>query len=163
MVSLRARHKFSAPIEVVIGALGDPDYHSSLDLPDVEAPQIVTCGHDGPRVVIDVRYEFTGRLDPVARRIVGRERVAWIQSLSLDPITRRGELRITPELRGVRITCGAALAFVAAEDGGCTRTLDGELKVHVPIVGGRAEASIAPGILRRIDVEAEALERWVAR
>jgi hypothetical protein len=161
MVALRARHSFSASSGALFSALADPGYHATLELPDVGPPHIVACESDGDHTTIDVRYEFTGRLDPIARRIVGRDRVAWIQSLALDPGNGRAVLRIVPEARGVKMTCSAVLHFRDDARGGCTRVLDGELRVHVPVVGGRAETSIAPGILRRLDVEAAALERWV--
>jgi len=46
-----------------------------------------------------------------------------------------------------------------AIDGGAAtrRTLDGELSVKVPLVGGQAEQRLAPGIRQRIDDEAVAL------
>jgi hypothetical protein len=42
------------------------------------------------------------------------------------------------------------------------RELDGELVVAIPLVGSRAERKIVPGVLRRLDMEAEAVNSALA-
>ena len=42
-------------------------------------------------------------------------------------------------------------------NGGTTQQISGELKVRVPLIGGTAEKKLVPGIVRRLDVMADAL------
>ena len=42
-------------------------------------------------------------------------------------------------------------------------TVDGELVVDVPLVGAMAERRIVPGLLRRLDIEAAAVDEHLAR
>jgi len=52
----------------------------------------------------------------------------------------------------------AEVAITAIDDGTRTRRrIAGDLHVRVPLVGGTAERRIVPGLVRRLDVEAEAI------
>jgi hypothetical protein len=53
---------------------------------------------------------------------------------------------------------GAADFALTADGSGSVRRLDGELVVAVPAIGRMAERRIVPGLLRRLDIEAEALD-----
>jgi Protein of unknown function (DUF2505) len=54
---------------------------------------------------------------------------------------------------------GAGDITLRPDDGGGTvRRIDGELVVRAPLIGGTAERRIVPGLLRRLDVEAHALD-----
>lgn len=54
--------------------------------------------------------------------------------------------------------------IVASGPGGASssvRRLDGELRVAVRPIGGMAERRILPGLLRRLDIEAQAVDDWL--
>jgi hypothetical protein len=53
---------------------------------------------------------------------------------------------------------GAADFVLTAAAGGSVRRLDGDLVVAVPGIGRMAERRIVPGVLHRLDVEAQAIE-----
>ncbi|MGH9207805.1 MAG: DUF2505 family protein, partial [Acidimicrobiales bacterium] len=52
----------------------------------------------------------------------------------------------------------AADVVLTADGSGSVRRIDGELVVAVPAIGRMAERRIVPGLLRRLDIEAEALD-----
>ena len=58
-------------------------------------------------------------------------------------------------------TTDATFAFTEVA-GSTTRQLDGELVVRVPGVGRMAERRIVPGIVRRLDIEARAVDQRLA-
>jgi hypothetical protein len=141
--------------------MGDPAFYAELRLPDVEPPELVSRNVEGVCVDVHVRFMYTGRLDPIARRIVGHDQVSWVQQLQIDAAAASCELQVVPAVGMVPVTCTGT--FTLREQGdGCVRTLDGDLRIKVPIIGSRAEKSLAPGILRRLDLEAEALDRFLA-
>jgi Protein of unknown function (DUF2505) len=164
-VKLRASHVFAAPVAAVCAGMADADFYANLDLPDLERPELLTRTEDGDRTDIRLRFTYTGPLDPIARRIVGHDRVSWVQRLVVDPAASSAALTVAPELGVVPVTCTGTFTMRDADRDGtrCLRTLDGELRVKVPVIGGRAERSLAPGITRRLDLEADALDSYLAR
>lgn len=158
-----AEHRFGAPVEAVVGLLVDPDFHRQLDLPDVSLRE-VEGSTDGARSRLTLRYEFIGSLDPIARRLLAGRDLTWRQDLDLDRSTGAGRLSFQAEADPRRLRGTADFTITPAGDGagGAVRRLDGELVVAFPLVGGRAERTIVPGLLRRLDIEAQALDERLA-
>lgn len=156
--ALAAVHTFPAPARQVAELMADPEFQAALRLPDVEPPEIVRSDRDDHRAVLVVRYEFSGSLDPIARRVLGRDRVAWLQTLTVDFDGLTAQLEVAPQVSiGGQVDCHATLTLTDTGEASSRRSLEGRLAVRIPLVGGRAEAALAPGIMRRIDLEAEAL------
>ena len=162
-MKLTASHIFDASASAVCAAMGDPEFYAALDLPDVESPEVLVRTVAGDVVDIHVRFAYTGKLDPIARRIVGNDHVSWVQRLVIDNASTSCALTVTPAAGIVPVTCTGRFDLHPADGEHCLRTLDGELRVKVPIIGGRAEKSLAPGILRRLDLEAESMNAYLAR
>jgi hypothetical protein len=64
-------HDFDAPRAKVADVLCDPAFQTALDLPDLSRPEVVASSADGTTRLLRLRYEYTGQLDPIARKIVG--------------------------------------------------------------------------------------------
>ena len=151
-------HRFAWPIEAVMGAMVDFELYRDLELPGVGPPELLERASTGSRSRIELRYAFVGRLDPVARRVIGTDRLHWSQVIELDRGARTGRLRFVSEDPSHRLRGEAEITF--DHDGGATtRTIDGELAVAVRLVAGRAERSIVDGLLGRLDLEAAAIRR----
>jgi len=160
-MKLTATHIFSSPTAAVCEGMGDPDFYATLQLPDVESPELLVRTTKGTRVDIHVRFTYSGKLDPIARRIVGRDHVTWVQRLVIDSATQSCTLTVSPEGGVVPVDCAGTFALHAADGEQCLRTLNGDLRIKVPIIGSRAEKSLAPGIMRRLDLEAQALDEYL--
>ncbi len=156
-------HLLHGSPEVVGGVISDPQFYAQLQLPDLSLPQIIEHSADGDGVLIRLRYEFTGSLDPIAQRLLGNERLAWTQDVRYDRTTRSGSLEFGAE-KDPRRLHGSASFTLAPEpgEGGTLRSIDGELVVAVPAIGHMAERRIVPGIVRRMDIEAEGVNRRIA-
>lgn len=153
-------HEFPAPCAAVVDVLCDPAFHTQLDLPDLSRPVVVTSSADGTTRILALRYEYIGQVDPIARRIVGNRTLTWMQELRLDTHSLVGTLSFSAEEDEKRLNGRAEVAITAIDDGTRTRRrIAGDLHVRVPLVGGTAERRIVPGLVRRLDVEAEALTR----
>lgn len=151
----RAEHRFGAAPAAVAEALGDAEFYRHLALPDVGTPEVLPADDAAP-AALRLRYEFTGSLDPLARRLLGGRRLRWIQLVRVDPASGRGRLEFFAEAAPRRLH-GAADFELRAEGAGTIRHLEGSLTVSVPGLGRAAEARIVPGLLRRLDLEAAAL------
>jgi Protein of unknown function (DUF2505) len=152
-----AEHPFAAPVDAVIAGLTDPAFHRGLQLPDLKLLDVDVHPNQS-ETVLRLRYDFVGNLDPLARRLLGGRRLTWLQELRLERASGAGRLTFATEADPRRLH-GRADVVIGPDDGGTRRTLDGELVVDVPIVGGNAERRIVPGLLRRLDIEAATLDQ----
>jgi hypothetical protein len=156
-VRFHTEHRFHATKEAVVEVLADPAFLLALTLPDLDQPALLESTDDGNRALIRLRYEFAGRLDPVAQRLVGSGRLAWIQEMTVDRATCAGTLRFEAE-RDPRRLHGRADFVVESSGSGSVRRLDGDLVVAVPGIGRMAERRIVPGLRSRLDAEAAAVD-----
>jgi hypothetical protein len=159
----QAEHDFPASGARVVDVLCDPDFHTGLDLPDLSRPEVVASTADGTLRSLRLRYQYTGQLDPIARKILGGRTLSWIQELRIDRATGQGSLTFSAEADADRLNGNAAVTVTAA--GGSAharRRIAGDFHVRVPLVGGSAERRIVPGLVRRLDVEAAALSKELA-
>ena len=110
-----------------------------------------------PTRLLKLRYEFVGHLDAIAKRVIGNRKLTWIQEMRLDSVSGLGTLSFSAEADPKKLFGSADVALVARGDGETQRTVAGDLFVKVPLIGGTAEKKIVPGLVARLDVEAEAV------
>jgi hypothetical protein len=155
-VRFTAEHDFPGAPAAVARVLLDPEFHATLDLPDVARPTLLASEPDGDGGMLRMRYEFVGRLDPIGRRLLGSRKLAWVQELRLDADATRGTLTFRAEEEHDRLR-GDGLITLEAKGDGCVRRISGDFVVRMPLIGGTAERKLLPGIVRRMDLEADAV------
>ncbi len=153
-------HTFDAPLDAVEAAMVDPVFLEGTRLPDVGPPQVLSRNEDGDTVTLRVSYHYTGSLDSLARRVLRTTDVAWVQETVLDRSAHRTTFTVIPKVYPERFDCGGVMQLTNAGSG-TERVIDGELKIKVPIFGGRAEGLIVPGLRTRMNREAELLDEWL--
>jgi hypothetical protein len=158
-MDLQHRTHFAFEPAAVLGAMFDPNFYGQLELPDVARPEILDRRDDDGQTMIALRYTYTGSVNALAASIVGANTISWTQTLTV--VDGVGSLVIAPELGTVRAQCHASVRF-EARDSGCERIIAGTLRVGIPIVGGRVERALKPGILDRLELEAAALSAYLS-
>jgi hypothetical protein len=160
-VRFHTEHRFHGSPGAVAALLADPGFYVGLALPDLSQPEVLEQHADSDDAALVLRYEYVGSLDPMARRLLGPKRLAWIQEMHVNSSSGSGSgsgtLRFRAEADPKRLH-GSADFILAGDEAGTVRQLDGELVVAVPVIGHQAERRIVPGILRRMDIEAQALD-----
>ncbi len=152
-----AEHSLQGATGAVAALLADPAFYLSLTLPDLSRPELLETVDDGERAEIRLRYEYVGSLDPMARRLIGSGRLAWIQAVAISRSSLAGQLHVEAE-RDPRRLHGQADFTLQASGAGTLRRLEGELVVAVPGIGRMVERRIVSGVLTRLDLEAEAVD-----
>ncbi len=152
-----AEHHISGSEEAVAALLVDSAFYLHLALPDLSLPELVDEQSEGDIAMLRLRYEFVGSLDPIAQRLLGSSRLAWIQEVRVDKSAGTGALTFEAE-KDPRRLHGAADFLLTETMGGTRRRIDGDLVVAVPGIGRMAERRIVPGLLRRMDIEAQAMD-----
>jgi hypothetical protein len=161
-VRFHAEHHINGPEPAVAALLVDSAFYLGLALPDLSLPQVIEEGSAGGQATLRLRYEYVGSLDPIAQRLLGSNRLAWIQEVRVDTSSGTGVLRFEAEKDPKRLHGSAD--FDLTEDGdGTLRRIDGKLVVAVPGIGRMAERRIVPGLLRRMDIEAQAIDDELRR
>lgn len=158
-------HHFAGSADAVMAVLVDPAFHRQLSLPDLSLPEVLGAEANSDETVLQLRYEYIGQLDPIARRLLGDRKLTWLQELRLDQTSGAGSLGFQAEAAPDRLRGSARFTVEPADgpgssddDSGSVRRLDGELVVAVRPIGGMAERRIVPGLLRRLDIEAQAVD-----
>jgi hypothetical protein len=161
-VHFENQRDFAATPQQVAGLMSDPEFQSSLDLPDLSRPVVVDHEIVGSSRRLRLRYEYIGQLDPIARRVVGGRKLTWLQELRVDLATGVGMLSFAAEEEADRVNGTAEVSITTRADDGSRRRIAGDFRIRLPVVGGTAERRIVPGLVRRLDVEADALSARLA-
>ncbi len=157
MVRFQTEHRFGAPGPAVVTLLADPAFYLGLTLPDLGQPEVLEEHDDESSTVIRLRYEYQGSLDPIVLRLLGSRQLRWIQEVRVDLSTSSGSLHFEVETDPRRLH-GAATFVVTTTAAGSVRHLDGDLVVSIPGIGRMAERRIVPGVLQRLDIEAQGID-----
>lgn len=162
MVRFTIEHRFDASVSEVESAMTDISYFDTLSgLPGIAPPRVLERTEDGGGVHLRVRYEFTGQLPTIARSVLGSGRLVWVQASTLDRSRHRIDFVIQPETYRERLDCHGVYQLDPDGPDRCTRMISGDVSCRVPLLASRAERAIVSGLVERLEVEAELLERWL--
>jgi hypothetical protein len=96
-VRFHAEHRIHGSQAAVAALLVNADFYLHLALPDLSLPQVVEERAEGDEARLRLRYEFVGSLDPIAQRLLGSSRLAWIQEVRVDGSAGTGTLAFEAE------------------------------------------------------------------
>jgi len=153
-----------APIEAVEQALVDPRFLATLgQLPKLGRPDLIEQRDMGDRVFQRVRYDFAGDVSPAVRAFIDPAKLSWVEESMQDRKTHTTTIAIVPDHYTTIFGC-SGLVYLVPDPATATtvRTATGEVTVRVPLVGAKAEAAIISGLREHAELEAEALDQWVA-
>ena len=155
-------HRFDAPVDVVAQVANDPDFQAALDeLPNVGERRVTKLEeHPDGTIHRIVRYKLGSQLPAPVVAVLG-DTATWDEIGDYDPSAREWTFEIKPHMLGGRLQCRGRYAFVP--DGDATKRLvEVDLKVKVPLVGGRAEREIRKGLVDTMEAEAQLLAERLA-
>lgn len=154
--------EFPGPLDQVEEAFVDPAFLELLaTLPKLGRPQLLSQVTEGPVVHQEVRYRFTGDLNAAVRRVVDPDQLTWVEKSSLDRRTHRSSWHIVPDHYQHLLRCSGTFQLEAAGPSSTRRVADAEIKVSVPLVGGKVEAAIVSGLREHAAVEEGVMADWL--
>jgi hypothetical protein len=156
--------RLQAPIDAVERALVDPRFLDQLGrLPKLGRPELLEQRDMGDRVFQRVRYDFEGDLSATVKAFIDPAKLSWVERSTQDRTTHLTEIDIVPDNYTSMFSCSGLIRMTTdPATGFTTRVATGEVLVHVPLVGAKAEAAIISGLQEHADLEAQALDEWVA-
>lgn len=155
-------HTFTAPIDRVAATLLDESYQAALaDVsPALESRELLSQEEvAGGKVLRRVRCVLGIDLGP-ARRFIGSSEPAWVEEATWDPSAQIWSWTILPEVGSDILSAHGDVALKDGE-GTTVRVVTGEVKIRVPLYGGRVEGWIVDGLRQGYDAEAQRLEAWL--
>ncbi|HEV7885964.1 MAG TPA: DUF2505 domain-containing protein [Acidimicrobiales bacterium] len=160
----RLEQFLSGPLEAVESALTDAAFVEALaGLPNLGSPVLLDHRVDGSLVHQRVRYAFAGDLSPAVTTFVDPAKLTWVEASTTDRRTHATEFEIQPDHYANRLTCSGRFTLAADGDHATRRTAEGDLSVHIPFVGRKAESAIVDGLREHARLEADILNEWLAR
>lgn len=131
--------------------------HSPVSQPEfLESHEEGTTGHGR------VRFRYTGPLPPGAHIYVDPRRLSFVLAFTYDLDTLDGTWTIHPDYPNSKLEASGTSSLRADGDG-CLRTLAGNLRIKIPLVGSRVEKAIIDGMRDHNREEAKLIAEWVQR
>ena len=153
-----------ASYEEVVAATLDVDYQRSLtDLPPLEHRELIEQFEDGDgRTVRITRCLLAINISGAVKRLIGDADPAWKEEATWHPEESHWEWHVIPEVAEDLLSAKGRIEL--EEHGDETkRVITGEVKVRVPLYGGKVEGWIVEGLEHAYDEEADRLVEWLER
>jgi hypothetical protein len=131
------------------------------ELPKLGSAEVVSQARDGDVVRQDVRYLFQAELSSAVTRVVDPKKLTWVERSVCDLAAHRTQCEIRPDNYGGLLS-GRYDAAIVTAGAGARRTLTGELKVRMPLVGGKVERAIVSGLEENAAAQTTLLESFLA-
>jgi Protein of unknown function (DUF2505) len=164
-VKIAIERAVAVPPAQAMAAYGSVDFYE--DRPardDIAVLGVVDHEDSGSRVVLEVHYAFRGSVSSAVRAVVDPAKMSWITRTEIRPDEGRAVWEILPDYYPDRLSSDGVFRFDPGDGPGSTVvTVEGELKVRVPLVGRSVERVIVSGLRRYIEAEVASVADFVAR
>ena len=154
-------HSFDVPPEQVAEATLDEDFQASLsDVGRLKERRVLSQETRGDKVVRRTRCVLDIQLSGMAKTMLGDAEPAWVEEATWDPRGLEWTWTIEPEV-GKDLLSASGEITLQGNDQGTERTVRGDVRVSVPIYGGRVENMVVEGLRDAYEEEAERLSEWL--
>ncbi len=152
----------TASVADVDGALIDPAFLVRMaELPKLGSAEVLAQHRDGEVMHQDVRFLFQAELSRAVTRVVDPALMTWIERSVCDLTAHETTCEIIPDHYGGLLS-GRYRSVIVAQDAGSQRTITGELKVKMPLVGGKVEGAIVGGLKENAAAQVGLLDDFIA-
>jgi hypothetical protein len=157
-------HPFEASPEDVARAMLDPAFQDTItDIGHLHDREVLEQGDlpDGG-FKRSVRCVLALEVSGIARSMLGDADPAWVQEETWNADLTHCEWTIHPEVAGELLSASGTIDIEGSGDK-ATRSVVGDVKVRVPLYGGKVEGWIVSGVSEAYDEEAQRLAAWLER
>jgi hypothetical protein len=162
-VRITIRKVVAVPPARAVAAYASPAFYEGRPRrDDIAELGVVSHEDDGSRVLIEVRYAFTGSVSSAVRRVVRPDKMSFVRRMEVLPAEMRAQWVVLPDHYPDRLTSSGEFRFEPGPDApeSTLVEIDGELKVHVPVVGRKAEPGIVKPLQSYLEDEAASIPQW---
>jgi hypothetical protein len=144
-----------------MAAYGSPTFYEGRPArDDIEVREVVRHEANPERVLLEVRFAFTGSVSPAVRAVVDPGKMSWITRTELLLAEGRSSWTVLPDHYPDRLSASGTYRFEEAGSGACDVEVEGDLRVRVPIVGRSVEKVIVGDLRAYIADEVAGIAGW---
>jgi Protein of unknown function (DUF2505) len=162
-VKFSVRQAVAVPPVRAMAAYGSPAFYEGRPArDDIEVRGVVHHEDAGDRVLLEVRFAFTGSVSAAVRAVIDPAKMTWITRTELLPALARSSWVVVPDHYPDRLSASGTYRFEEGDAGPDSTDVEveGELKVHVPIVGRSVERVIVSDLRAYIAEEVAGIPGW---
>jgi hypothetical protein len=153
-VRISIRQAVEVPAAQAIAAYGAPAFYEGRPIrDDIAVRGVVSHADSGDRILIEVRFAFTGTVSSAVRAVIDPAKMSWVTRTELYPDQARSDWVVLPDHYPDRLSASGSYRFEPDGPGTTVVAVEGELRVHVPIVGRSVERVIASDLRAYIQDE----------
>lgn len=157
------REAVAVPPDRAMGAYGSPAFYEGRPArDDIVVREVLRHEDAGDRVLLEVRFAFTGSLSSAVRAVVDPAKMSWITRTEILLAEARSSWVVLPDHYPDRLSARGTYRFEQGDDGpGSTDVeVEGDLKIRVPIVGRSVERVIVADLRAYISDEVAGIPDW---
>jgi hypothetical protein len=146
-----------------MAAYGSPKFYEGRAARD-DIAVLEVVGHEASedRILLQVRFAFTGSVSPAVRAVVDPGNMSWITQTEILLAEGRSSWVVLPDHYPDRLSASGVYRFEEGDagPGTCDVEVEGDLKVRVPIVGRSVEKVIVGDLRAYIADEVTGIADW---
>lgn len=158
------RQAVAVPPDRAITAYGSPSFYEGRPAhDDIAVREVVRHEEAGDRVLLEVRFAFTGSVSPAVRAVIDPARMSWVTRTEILRAEARSSWVVLPDHYPDRLSARGTYRFERGDDGPASTDVEveGDLKIRVPIVGRSVERVIVADLRAYIADEVAGIPDWV--
>jgi hypothetical protein len=146
-----------------MAAYGSPKFYEGRAARD-DIAVLEVVGHEASedRILLQVRFAFTGSVSPAVRAVVDPGKMSWITQTEILLAEGRSSWVVLPDHYPDRLSASGVYRFEEGDagPGTCDVEVEGDLKIRVPIVGRSVEKVIVGDLRAYIADEVTGIADW---
>ena len=140
-MKLSIRNTFPCDATTLWEVFDSPEFDRRLEAESGVRREVVSESQDGDIGVRVLRCISKKELPGFMAKAMGSKHLEYTQTSRFDPKTNTLEWDVVPTVMADRVTAKGRTTVTSAGDG-CERHVQGEIKVRLPLVGGRIEKKL---------------------
>ena len=146
---------------MVEGYLDEGFWTGLSDLTTTSPPKVLGVERSADAATVRLHWVLSVDLPKEAARFIDPDDVAWTEETTWDLAARSPTVSFRPD-QAAGLLRASATAVLHQDGADAVRTVRGELKVRIPLVGHKVEPVIVDGIGEHLDEEAHAVATRLA-
>ena len=151
--------------DTAVAAYANPAfYENRAPSGDISLVEVVRHEDTGTQARIEVRSQFTGSVSSAVRAVIDPAKMSWVTRTDIDKAQRRTTFTVLPDYYPDRLDCSGGFTFAQGSAGpdSTVITIEGDLLVHVFLVGRTVEQIIVTGLRNYLEAEISTLPGFTA-
>jgi hypothetical protein len=109
-----------------------------------------------------IRVTFPQKLPRLEARALNREKLSYVQEQTTDSSRHLSQWQVKVDGAGDKIKAHGTFCLRPAP-GGCLRIIEGEVKVSIPLIGGKIEREVVNKLKSSYEKSAAFTLQWIER